>query len=675
MLNELRKLSVTLASQNIEQKKWHDQYKILPGGDCYRVWLGSDGAVTDVEQMSKDLVNVCRKFGNNQQAFPAFNIAPLYRVVSDEDREYYDAFFKGKQDLDLSRLHSMCACDNWSGKLRKKIIGCLRKQIPHMPESSAMAALMRIAASLDVEVLRTTLEGKIWEKLPSDIKAFLPLLVHKGSEKKEPDDDIGSVSVLLDLADWAQYEYPVANEHTTMQVNDWLFEGEGDAHPEASDRLDAFGSPFAEVGEPMPSVRIAPGFDVVLRSMFTDNLRDQMCQVRYGKAEDESYPISKVNREAFKTSLDWVVRPDNENVTWRKIDQDAMLFVYPNKIPAIRPKFAALFGGSDYGNNNAGRFEDVARQFITTLNGIETDQKPENIQVFALQQIKPALSRRAKVIFTRNLTPGRLIEAANEWQHGCHNHPPIAQIETTTPFPLNVSKTANKVWKSDGARADGKSEVKLMRYYQGMELLLDKPMSSQILLHIAQGVTANAAGLVLCIGNDLAKGKNVKDALKAEIGSLIPLLGLLLYKAGITKEVYMQDTAYSIGQLLRISDELHALYCEIKREGEVPPQLAGNSVFVTASETPAQALALLCTRMNPYIAWADQYRRQGQEKSGLAAWYKRQYGALMPQLHEKLTENIRFGDLEKAQLFIGYLAELPKLASKQSTEEVSTNEE
>ncbi|WP_243670357.1 hypothetical protein [Methanoculleus chikugoensis] len=202
---------------------------------------------------------------------------------------------------------------------------------------------------------------------------------------------------------------------------------------------------------------------------------------------------------------------------------------------------------------------------------------------------------------------------------------------------------------------------------------MDKPIPSQI-LRITRGVTANSLGLILFVGNNLPRGRSaVKDVIRAEIGDLFPLLGLLLYKSGITKEDYMQDTAYSIGQLLKISDELHALYCEVKRDGEVPPQLAGNSVFVTASETPAQAVALLCTRMIPYIAWADQYRRQGQEKSGLAAWYRRQYGQLMPQLRQNLTENIRFGDLEKAQLFIGYLADLPKLTNKQSTEEVFTD--
>ena len=671
MLNELHQLSVTLASHNIKLQGWHQQYKSLPNGACYHIWLGDDGAVVDVELMSKDLVKVCRKFGNNQGTFPAFNIAPLYRVTSDDDKRDYDALYKGKTELDINYLRSICTTDNWGPKLRKKIPRCLRTEIPNTPEESAVAALINITASLDVDMLRNTLEQQVWKRLPSDVKAYLPLIIHKGSEEKQPEDDRGSVSIVLDLITWEKFEYPIVNENTTRQVNDWLFANESGRQPETSDHLDAFGDPYMELGKPipMPSVRLAPGFNVKLRSMF----REQVCQYRYKKADDHSFPISKANRDTLKTSLEWIVKPDNENVMWCRIDTDVMLFVYPNRVPKILPKFAALFGSTENHKDITTRFENVAKDFIATLNGLETQQKPENIHVFTLQQIPPPKSERARVAFSRNLTPSGLINAATEWQRGCLNLPPITRIRLLTPFPLNISKIANKVWKRDGTRADGKNTVKLIRYYQGMELLLDKPMPSQI-LRITRGVTANSLGLILFAGNNLPRDRNgVKNAMKTEIGDLFPLLGLLLYKSGITKENYMQDTAYSIGQLLKISDELHALYCEIKRNGEVPPQLVGNSVFVTASETPAQAVALLCTRMIPYIAWADQYRRQGQDKSGLAAWYRRQYGQLMPQLHQNLTENIRFGDLEKAQLFIGYLADLPKLTSKQSTDEVCTD--
>lgn len=410
--------------------------------------------------------------------------------------------------------------------------------------------------------------------------------------------------------------------------------------------------------------------------------REQHCQYRYRNADDGSFPIAKSNRSATKTSLEWITQPDNERKTWRKIDNDAMLFVYPDKLPEIPPKFAELFGGYDSNKQsdttNTSRFEAIAEEFLTTLSAIKPHEKPESIQIFALQQIPPALSKRAKVVFTRNLTVDGLINATDEWQSGCHNLPGISQIEPTMPFPLGVSKIANKVWKQNGTQADGKSEVKLMRYYQGMELLLDAPIPSQ-LLRIAHGVTANSLGLVLFVGNNLRRKKDgkevVKSALKAEIGSLFPLLGLLLFKCDVTKEDYMQDTAYLIGQVLKVSDALHALYCEVKRDGDIPPQLAGNSVFVTASETPVKALALLCTRMKPYISWAWQYREQNEEKSGLAAWFLRQYEMLMPQLRPKLTKDIRFNESEKAQLFIGYLAELPKSENKQSIEQEDVQDE
>ncbi len=660
MLNELHELSETLTSHDIRQQPWYEEYGPLTSGNCYRLWLEDDGAVADVELMSKDLVRVCRKFGNNQGFFPAFNIAPLYRITSDEAKDYYDALYKGKKELDIAYLHSICTTNNWLRKLSNKICSCLRKKIPNVPRGSAISMLMHIAASMDFDRLHSTLEQQVWKKISSDIKTYLPLLIYKGNKKKKPEDDFGSVPIMLDLFNWQEFGYPIANEITTRQINDWLFANENDNQPETSDQLDAFGSPYTELGKIMPTVRLAPGFDVALRSMFSE----QVCQYRYGKADDISFPVCKANRNSLKTALEWIVRPDNENVTWRKIDKDAMLFVYPNRMPKILPKFAALF--SNVENDNM--FESVAEDFITTLDGLETKQKPENIHVFALQQMQPAMSKRAKVIFSRNLTPGRLINAAIEWQQGCRNLPPVAQIELITPFPLDISKTANKVWKRDGTRADGKTGVKLMRYYEGLELLLDRSFPQ--IQRIIGGVTANSQNLILFVLNDLPRGKKPGiEILKKEIGDLLPLLGLLLFKSGVTKEVYMQETAFLIGQLLKISDELHALYCEIKRNGDVPLQLAGNSVFVMASETPAQALAMLGTRMNPYIAWADQYKRQNEEKSGLAAWYKRQYGVLMPQIHQKLTDNIRFGDMEKAQLFIGYLADLPKLTTKQTSEQ------
>ena len=153
----------------------------------------------------------------------------------------------------------------------------------------------------------------------------------------------------------------------------------------------------------------------------------------------------------------------------------------------------------------------------------------------------------------------------------------------------------------------------------------------------------------------------------------------------------MENAAYLVGQLLKVSDELHSMYCRVKREGDIPPQLAGNSVFVSASETPVKALAVLGQRMNPYIAWAEQYRTKGikhdpndvelkenkGKSSGLAAHYLGLYENIAAKLEDMLTPNLRFDDFEKSQVFLGYLAAFPERENPNDDETpiVTENEE
>ena len=126
----------------------------------------------------------------------------------------------------------------------------------------------------------------------------------------------------------------------------------------------------------------------------------------------------------------------------------------------------------------------------------------------------------------------------------------------------------------------------------------------------------------------------------------------------------MENTAYLVGQILKISDELHSFYCKVVRKGDVPPQLAGSSLFATANETPYQALAQLSLRINPYLSWAKQYRHKDVKKEGeeswKAAWYINLYETTANKLKLAMTNSTRFNDYDKAQLFIGYLSSFPK---------------
>jgi hypothetical protein len=141
------------------------------------------------------------------------------------------------------------------------------------------------------------------------------------------------------------------------------------------------------------------------------------------------------------------------------------------------------------------------------------------------------------------------------------------------------------------------------------------------------------------------------------------MLGLFLYKHGIVREVYMKSTAFLTGQLLRISDELHALYGDIVRK-DVPRVLVGSSMLTTASDMPDKALSQLSMRMSPYLTWARSYRWQNIEEerkeSCRAKCLLDSYEPIAGQLYEIFTEPVRFNDFEKAQLFLGYLAAFNK---------------
>ncbi len=699
MINELHRLAKTLDGKGIESHEWHREYKELPKATaqspCIRIWLADDGSVCGLENITAEQANVLRKYGNNQNSFPAFNISSLYRLTDAESIAELEKLEKGQIKPDIEKIRSWCIEDNWikgvPGQVQRSLKNCPASLLEKVGlqakiEDSIVVKLVELCSKLCTEVnggFRASLENCIFEKLhkEEDSALALALLFHKGSAEKERSKDVGSkLSIILDVQNWRQYGYPVASEHTTFQLNELLLAGGDKTESQLSSSwTDAFGSPFVNPDEPMPSVKLS-GFEVVLRSMFSG----QPCQYRYKQIDDGSYPIAAENRSSIKKALEWAADPSRRQITWERVDKNEIAFIYPSKLPEVPPKFASIFGqGPNEGaERTAARFENAAKEFTKAFRGLPVDQKPDMMQIFTIRKMDKA---RSKVIFTHNSTPEQLIQAADDWSLGCRNLPEIEVGELITPFPLNVANIVNGVWKQNGERADGKTPVKRMKYYQGMELLLDILLQSSVrnFLHIT---VENSSGLMNHLGNWLHSGGKCENNIdgrhletrKNAAAQIFSVLGLLLYKSDNRKEKYMEELAYLMGQLLHVSDELHTLYCKVKREGDIPPQLAGAALFVTAGEMPYQALAQLSTRMNPYITWAKQYRYKGITKKGEESWRAKWMLGLFEQLSNKIyptmDEAIRFSDYEKAQLFIGYMASLPKRDTTDESGNTAENE-
>jgi hypothetical protein len=140
--------------------------------------------------------------------------------------------------------------------------------------------------------------------------------------------------------------------------------------------------------------------------------------------------------------------------------------------------------------------------------------------------------------------------------------------------------------------------------------------------------------------------------------------------------MYMNETAFKLGQLLAAADVVHAGYCADVRGGAVPPSLLGNQIFAMAQTAPTKALAMFCRRWKPYGGWAKKAAREpnraetlieskqkGDQQRGWdikkALRHAREMEPLAAELAPAL-EGCRVDDTFLAELLLGYIAGLPK---------------
>ena len=207
-------------------------------------------------------------------------------------------------------------------------------------------------------------------------------------------------------------------------------------------------------------------------------------------------------------------------------------------------------------------------------------------------------------------------------------------------------------------------------------------------LHRLVENTVNLAVLAGTLLNTLQNKSSVQDKAIWKVRDTMVLMGMFLYWLKVRKGDYMKEYPYLLGQMLKVSDSLHELYCHEVRGGEIPPQLIGSGLYVSASETPMQALSQLGKRMNPYIAWAKTNKdkrivvkrkdKEGEEKiyQGPTAGYLLYiYSQIADSLQAVLTEQKRFNDQERALLFIGYLASFAKAETVSNSATMAEAEE
>lgn len=680
MINELYQLSVALEQAGVRGEYWHRKYNPLPSvkesAPCIHIVL-NHGEIARFESVDRDMAAQLRKYGSKQGTFPAMNLAPLYRVTDADIKNALFDLWKGKIDkLDVERIKGWCSEFNWGRKFKNKyLISAVQvpRELQELFQESGVAAphmaklIQEFTFFQDPVNLHKALEESIFSMLKQkrNVVLALRLLFHAGDKGKNPEDDAGTLSVIFGSSELENEDISTASAWFTREFNQALLQAEanGLARAEATE-TDAFGIPFQPLEEPMPNVKLAGGFDVTLRTMF----KGQPCQHRYGRIENETYPISKDMRLRLQQALTWISSAERKNLNWINTVKDEILFSYSSSRPEIKAGFVSIY--KRIKSDDGMTFEAASEKFLKALRQGKkpgTEMVSERLQIFILRKVDKA---RAKVVYSYNTTPMELEARAQRWSLGCRNLPKFPFGQPFTIYPIDAAEVLNRAWKQDGQLAADR--FRPVPAYHGLELLFGQ---NTFLKQDIHRLVQNSLKLGVYAGKRLTAWKSnvVADSDWWKVKQSVALLGMLLYELDIRKEEYMKDFAFQYGQLLSVSDELHAIYCLVERGKDgIPAQLVGNSMYLAATERPQYTLNQLGQRMQPYIGWAKGYSKKEIVKEGvsskLVGHYLNVYNKIALQLEEMFTEKIHFTEIEKGLFYLGYMAALPKSGKKQENE-------
>ena len=693
MINELYQLTKALDQANIAVEHTHPKYKLIPKvtkkAPCVHIIL-ENGQIDKIRSLTAEQAAEIRKYGTNQGVFPALNIAPLYRLTEGSEKKKISELMDGKlEKFDVEEIRSFCRENNWGKKFKNKYRISMQ-EIPReltelffkagIPCSPLQNLIKETDAFADVDHLHSALKELVFALLEqkTEIRFLLQILFHLGKAEKEAEDDYGTLSVVMDCRKLIHEGLSTATENFTSMLNKKLIEADEKVKNSGEKReTDAFGEMFVPIEEPMPTVKLAAGFEVSLRTMF----RGQPCQSRYGRIENATYPISKEMRFKLQAALAWVSAEERKEITWISTDKGEALFAYPeilrkNKFSFVN--FCKRPGNTKKEEENeteeksgdkAG-FEAAVKMFVEEIKktkALGTDPMSERIQYFILRKLDKA---RTKVVYTYNISPRDIEQRSEQWTAGCMNLPAFLFGKPWVLYPMEVSDVLNQIWRQDGKLSTDK--FKPFPRYHGIQLLFEgeKEVIRRDLFLLMRN-TKKLASYVGKIGIFRRPYDKADFMILRQTQKILSLMGLFLYQLGTRKEKYMQEFPYLFGQLLSVSDALHEMYCIVVRDNDIPNTLAGSGLYIMGGEQPYKTLGVLGDRMSPYIAWAKTHKfrrvKMMRGESWSAGEYLDLYGTIAAQLQKVWDDQTRFSEEEKAQYFIGYLAKFPK--SKESTEE------
>jgi len=497
-------------------------------------------------------------------------------------------------------------------------------------------------------------------------------------KEKTKQDKNSSQPIYLDMASLDTGFKRIAHRETGALINDALMKAESisaAAPPDASSTgMDAFTGTTTALQDKYP---IGPKVaELGNLKLFSVNTNEVQALYRYGLEGSQSFPVAAALVQKMSDALLHLASEDKRGISCRAIpsaqpDKRDLLVTYIEGELEFREQMAEMFGGEAAAFSDAD-FAAIAQPVIEMLEGRVAANPNLNVRLLAFCPIDKA---KKQICLNRCFRVADVICAAKDWQTGSRNVPSVSVWfydktakqsvfrSQTTPCPLELATTVNRIWSSDAKGGFTSSFQRAMSSADAYDVFMaDSPLARQKSERALALLVQRMSTVLVALGAVRTTGEwtSLSDPVRWHSVKTIALFGILLHQLGQNQQSFMQKPITQIGRLLALADSLHQQYCKHVRKGESPSQLIGNALFNTALDQPVFALARLAERLTPYQAWARTFKSDDPGAGvGLVKYFLGEIAACTAAIRiEELPA--RMSDTDKAKLLLGYLADHSK---------------
>lgn len=663
MLNELYRLSRNLQKCGIEFGKPHQNVKEPGKFEGFIIGIDPDGVPKTAEHISAEYMHglwTLRKGQHN--SFPYMKLKkPIFDIKFDDP--IYEKFKNRKTELQEKTAILVQAAESY--QLNKgqdlSLAAWTKSQMDEIEGKDPTVA------ALNELVKRVPIDKESSESFLKDLSAVLIknlneqtidliklILVGDRKEKKIVCD----ASLFFDVSDWEKFQVRVAHPEMGLLVSKYL------PKVESCSGISAFGdSEIQTESYPEPNLTIWKAY------LFSMN-EDALCHNRYGQIGSAIFPASPDEVQSMHGAIKWCVSGDRKGKTWQRVpdvngNQD-LLISYLEEKPENAIELASIFAAPEVKESDIAEaaYENKTKTACDALRGVPGLNDNSQVNVLVISKVDEG---RAQVVLSSAFSIKNIIQSVEEWRIAAKNRPAFSlwlppakkgekalQVEPSCPSPTDVMKCFQNQWIKNGLDKRDMPGVALRYVY---DLFLGERHISQETAQMLLRLTLQRLGPLFVGIAGAAHASDVKDfrtEARHTVLAGISLLAIILYKLEIKKEDYMKNAAFNVGRLLAFADGLHAQYCKLqmKRKGDLPPQLIGNAYLPVALDNPNKAIALLGDRLRIYYAWATKV--QGEEYK-LVKWMLSEMGKVSAEL-ENVSWPSMADDAAKAQVLLGYLA-------------------